>query len=319
MGRGCLRLPEARGILRLAYKILREAGVARYQASMLAGGEYFVVKEYSVTLDSLILQPLGYPDVGRYRGPLLFAPRPWRRYCKWHSGPLDRRDLPWRRIYCTEAVQGEHEYCRQHRRSERFLYDLCMGLKGERALEACRELDRRVKAEYTVYLLVQYGGHLKVGSTRSWRILERVAEQPHSAATTLATFDSALSARRAEMAVSREGIASEHRPRSGRHRRLPPPGAAAATLSDAAQRASKLLGVEWGGEIFRVIPPEPPSRPVRAEGLDLGGAPFRVKGYWGGMLLIERVPDGAVLWVDERSILHTDAVLYREDELSLGE
>jgi len=306
---------EARGILRLAYKTVERVGEGRYQASLLAAGEVYVVEEYSVRLDSLIVQPLDYPDVGRYRGPLRLAPWPWWRYCKWHNGPLDRRDEPWRRIYCTSRVNGAYEYCRQHRRSERFLYDICMGLRGEKALEACRRLDQAVNAEYAVYLLVQQGGRLKVGSTRAWRVLERVSEQPHAAATVVAVFDSAYEARRAEMKISSRGLASEHRPRA--QRRLPPPGAAAAALSRAAEEASRLLGVEWDGRIFRVPPPGgAPPRPV--DPARLGEDQYRLAGYWAGLLGLEDASRGLVFWVDERKLLHQNSILYIEDELRLG-
>jgi hypothetical protein len=302
-----------RGILRLAHKTVEPAGRARYSVSPLAAGEEWELEEYTVRLDSLIMQPLGTPDVGRYRGPIQAAPQPWRRYCKWHSGPLDSRDEPWRRIYCTAPVEGRYEYCRQHRRSERFLYDLCMGLRGSQALEACRELDSRVRTEYAVYLLVQQGGHVKVGSTRRFRVLERIAEQPHAAATLLAVYDSALGARRAEMAVSRAGIASEHRPR-GRRARLPAPGPAAAALASAAEAAARLLGVEWYGRILRVKPPsQPPARPLDRPPT----AAVRVAGYWGGMLLAEA--GGSTVWIDERSLLHADSLLYDHRLLRLGQ
>jgi hypothetical protein len=306
---------QARGILRLAYKLVEPAGEARYQASPLAASDVYVVEEYRVVLDSLIIQPMEYPDVGRYRGLLRLAPWPWWRYCKWHNGPLDRRDEPWRRIYCTVRVDDTHEYCRQHRRSERFLYDICMGLRGEKALEACRRLDQAVKAEYAVYLLVQQGGHVKVGSTRAWRVLERVAEQPHAAATMLAVFDSAYQARRAEMRVSSSGIASEHRPRA--QRRMPPPGAAAAALTRAAEEASKLLGVEWDGRIFRV-PPLGGAPPRALDPGRLGEEPYKPTGYWGGLLRLEDPSRGLAFWVDERKLLHHNAILYDEDELKLG-
>ena len=307
----------ARGILRLSYKVVEGIGARSYPVSPLAAGEEFEIEEYMVRLDSLILQPPGYPDVGRYRGPLRLAPRPWAPYCKWHNGPLNGRDEPWRRIYCTARVEEGRDYCRQHRRSERFLYDLCMSLKGERALEACRRLDQAVRAEYAVYMLVQQGGHLKVGSTRAWRVLERVAEQPHAAATVLGVFDSAYRARRAEMAVSSSGIASEHRPRS-RRLRLPQPGPAAAALSRAAEEASRLLVLSWDGRILRVKPPEgaypsaiPPERLVER--------PLEARGYWGGLLYLEEPGSGRGYWVDERRILHRESVLYDEGLLRLGE
>ena len=304
-----------RGILRLSHKTVEPAGRRRYQVSPLAAGEEWEVEEYTVDLDSLIIQPPGLPDVGRYNGPLQVAPRPWRRYCKWHNGPLDARDEPWRRIYCTAQVNGRYEFCRQHRRSDRFLYNLCMSLRGTQALEACRELDKRLRAEYAVYLLAQQGGHVKVGTTRLFRVLERIAEQPHAAATVISVYDSALEARRAEIAVSKAGIASEHRPRS-RRARLPAPGPAAALLAAAAEQAAKLLGVDWDRRIMRVKPPATP--PLQPMGAPAPGSSFVVAGYWGGMLLVD-AGAGVQAWVDERELLHSDSILYDPTQHRLGE
>lgn len=297
-----------RAILRMVYKRVEPAGTARYSVSPLAAGEEYTVEEYTVAVDSLIVQPPGSTDAYRHAGPIAVAPVPWRRYCRWHSGPLDSRDEPWTRIYCNVPLPGGRwEYCRQHRRSERFLYDVCVGLHGEQALEACRLLDSRVKAEYAVYLLAQQGGHVKVGVTRRFRVLERIAEQPHAAATVLAVYTSALQARRAEIAVSRAGIASEHRPRS--KSKLPPPGPAAAAIHSAAERAASLLGVSWDGRVLRVRPPagEPPPAGRAADPSRLQGETLEVAGYWGGLILAS-LPSHRV-WVDERRLLHMDSLL----------
>ncbi len=290
-------------VLRLVRKRIVPAGVARYEYQGLAWGDVYEVEEYSVEFLGLLLQDPPSADVYLYRGAFtLPGPGGFEQYCRWHNGPLAERDDPEKRLYCPEvAPQG---YCRRHRRSLRALYDECMSRSGLRSLEACKALDEREKLEYTVYLLVA-GGSVKVGATRSWRLLDRLAEQPHDAATVLATVEGAYQARRLELEAARRGLASERPSRRARGRRLHP-GAAATLLEAAAERIARELGVEWRSRILRVRPPE--GLPVEADPARLAGRRLRARGYWGGLLIVE-VDGGTLASLGTRELMHRASIV----------
>ena len=289
-------------VLRLVRKRVVPGGVASYEYQGLAGGGVYEVEEYRVELLGLLLQDPPSADVYLYTGAFtLPGPGGFEQYCRWHNGPLAERDDPEKRLYCPEvAPQG---YCRRHRRSLRALYDECMSRSGLRSLEACRALDEREKLEYTVYLLVA-GGAVKVGATRSWRLLDRLAEQPHDAATVLATVEGAYEARRLELEVARRGIASERPSRRARGRRLHP-GAAAALLEAAAERAARELGLGWGGRVLRVSPPS--DLPGEVSPARLAGKTLRARGYWGGLLIVDA--DGSPASLGTRELMHRASIV----------
>ncbi len=291
-----------RVILRLVYKVLEGPTLERIPSSLgrfLGDRDAYEVLAYTAKLDSLIIQYPEGADSYRYTGPISIAGEPWRTYCRWHNGPLDRRDSPWERLYCTVEAR---DYCRYHRRSARSLYELCLSLRGPQALEACKRVDDEISGEYSLYLSYT-GKGVKVGVTRSFRLLDRLAEQPHSLATRLAVYDSLYRARRAEIAVARGGIAGETGVRKPRR---PDPGAAAPALSYAAERASKLLGVEWEGELFRVKPPDGLlASPLVSPSSSLGI--LEPVAYWGGLLQLSSRRGLIVLRV--KDLLHRDSVV----------
>lgn len=265
---------------RSVYKDLVPQGTRRVSVATLGGMENFDLDYYRVDLKGLIVHKPPTPDAELIRGDvrLEIAPRPWIEMCRWHSGPLDRRDNPLTRIYCTTPAQG---FCRQHRRSERALYDECFGSHGDRGLWACKALDAAVQAEYAVYLAAFYSpsAPVKVGVTRRFRILERLAEQPHIAATTVAVLDSAYRARILEIEISRRGIARQttRKTRVARYLRRMEPLIA---LRRAAEEASSLASVTWSGKLFAVEPPPGISDPIQPR----PRLKFTVAGYWGGLL-----------------------------------
>lgn len=296
-----------RAILRLVWKEVKPSGVKRLTYTGLMGREEWEIEEYSVVYRGLIIQYPEMPDVFPYTRRILeFAPGPWEQYCRWHSGPLWEKDDPTRRLYCT--VRSE-SFCRQHKRSERALYEYCMSLSGERALSACKALDNIVRVEYALYLTDGGAGRLKVGVTRLFRLRERIAEQPHGVATLIAVFDGAYPARKAEMTVSRKGLASERRAR--RPNRAVSLGEATRVVASGAQRIASFLGVEWDGRLFRVTDPVErlvrASRETRPEALE--GRRMRVTGYWGGYLVLEPGP----VIVSDRRLAHRDVLVVDED------
>ena len=300
-------MTSRRAILRLVWKSVEPSGVRRLEYTGLTGREEWAIEEYSIVYRGLIIQYPEMPDAFLYEDRTLeFAPGPWEQYCRWHSGPLWEKDDPTRRLYCTARAEG---YCRQHKRSERALYEYCMSLNGERALSACRALDNIARVEYALYLTDGGAGRLKVGVTRLFRLRERIAEQPHGVATLVAVFDSAYQARRAEMTISRRGLASERRARKPRH------GLglaeAARIVASGAERIASLLGVEWDGTLFRVASPAErlvrAGREARPENLE--GRRLRISGYWGGYLVLEPGP----LVVSDRKLAHRDSLVVDEN------
>ncbi len=285
---------EDENILRLVYKKIEPLGLEKVRMRGISTVESFNIDTYKVVFDSLILQHPSSTDPLRYKGPFRILQVPWISYCKWHSGSLDSRDRPWERIYCNLRAEG---YCRQHRKSDRYLYDMCMSLKGERALEACKILDRRIKTEYAVYMLDSGGKKPKVGSTRAFRLFERIAEQSHLVATLLAIYESAREARSAEMKISTLGFAMEHQ-RRGRARLSR--AQAASRLSGIAEKVSHILGQEWDGKLFMIRPSyEVP--PILKYDKLVGQKLYPVD-YWGGLIIIKSLR--GKFSIEERPLLH---------------
>ncbi len=289
-------------VLRLVRKSVEYRGRASYEYRGLAGGGEYLVDEYTVSFRGLLLQDPPSADVYLYNGFFTLPGRGgYEAYCRWHNGPLAEKDNPEERLYCPElAPQG---YCRRHRRSLRALYDECISRSGAKSLEACRALDERVKLEYTVYLAVA-GGSVKVGVTRSWRFLDRLAEQPHDAATLIAVVEGAYRARRLELEASKRGIASERPSRKARARRIHP-GAAAALLEAAAEKASRVLGLDWDGQIVRIRPPD--ELPPEAAPARLHGSKLRAVGYWGGFLIVKG--DRVDAAIHSRELMHRASII----------
>lgn len=295
-------------ILRLVWKRVEQAGERRLSAGLL-GSEY-TVREYRVSWARILLQDPGMVEVQEAGENAVFKllPEPWTEYCRWHSGPLDRPDNPLQRIYCNLPAEG---YCREHKRTDRAIYELCLTLRGERGLGACRMLDAKVRTEYVVYMTDFGGKRPKVGVTRRFRLLERLAEQTHITATVLATTDSAYRARKMEMTLSSRGLAQEAHRRSATVARRPV-GESVARLAYWAEQAAKVLGVDWDGPIFRVAPPGEIGDYMIARRTD-GIGPFRVKFYWGGFLGVE-TGEGRKLLLSTRQLQHKDSLVLVEGQ-----
>ena len=297
-------------VYRLTYKEVVHSGVARLGPAGLAGylgaDREATIEIYSIKLHGIIATPVGFIEPVQLRDTVSIAGGPWRSYCRWHDGPLDRRDNPLERAYCPMEADG---FCGRHKRSERALYDACMSGSGWRSLEACRKLDKTIRTEYAVYML-DYGGQKpKVGVTRLFRFRDRIAEQPHTVATLLAVTDSALQARRIEVALRESRIAVE-KPRRRAHAVTGNPAAAASRLSSAAEKAARVIGVDWQGTLFRVEPPDTIEDARTVDPRILAGVILRLSGYWGGLLLLES-PQGRVA-VSEKELLHRDSLLAKD-------
>ena len=288
---------------RLVHKRLHPEGHRIVEVMTISGSQVFKLETYSLEFEGVIANSPPTPDaVLIKRGQeVSISPEPWSEYCRWHSGPLDRRDDPLHRIYCTQNARG---YCRQHRRSPRFLYDECFS-GGSRGLQACRALDEELKAEYAVYLAgfpSQGGLSVKVGVTRRFRLLDRISEQPHIAATVVAVLDSAYRARRLELEIYKRGLARQATRKSGilrGLRRLE----TIVTLASAAEKASTLAGTGWDGRLFSVSPPAD----LREPGRPPTGSRVVLYSYWGGLLGV--LSSGRLLWFRATDLMHRSSLL----------
>lgn len=260
------------------------------------------VTTYASKLDYLLVQPEGYSDVFGYKGKISFAEKPWTSYCQWHDGPLDEADDPTRRLYCPVPADT---FCSKHRRTERAAYTLCLDSRSEKALDACKYIDSIVKTEYVVYM-VDYGGDKpKVGTTRKFRLLERISEQPHIVATVIYETDSLFDARRAEMKVSREGIAVE----SWRHKIVFHQDLyfGITRLKGPAEKASRLLGFQWPATFFTIKLPLN-ERPLVVEPDQLGRESYDVIGAWGGFLFLKN-SRGQTLAIKTSYLMHKNSLM----------
>ncbi len=263
---------------------IKPVGSRSVTIGFLGGSENLEVDLYDIAFKGLLVQDPPSSDVffveaGRAA---LLRNSYWHGYCRWHNGPLGEEDDASRRLYCPEVASG---YCRRHKRTLRSLYDTCFG-GGERTLWACRAVDEALRVEYSLYLAwwPSPSGNVKVGVTRRFRLHERLAEQPHVAATEIAVFDSALKAREAEIAVSKSGIARQASRRNTVRGHIALPKALA-ELEAASEKASRLLGLESDARFFSIkaphsmigLAPTPPDRVM--------GRIVVFEDYWGGMVL----------------------------------
>ena len=298
-GRGMLRV-----IPRLAVKRITGPGLLKVRAGLL--GEEKHVEIYEVQLEYLLLQDPRTVEVfpltpGGDRKIEILDP-PYTEYCRWHNGPLDAPDNPLKRIYCNMPAR---DYCRQHSRTPRSIYEKCVTLRGGKGLAYCGMLDRIVKSEYTVYLTDFGGSKPKVGMTRRFRYLERIAEQPHITATVLAVTDSAVEARKLEMEISSLGLAQETR-RAQLRFSVRSLGESAARLEAWARRISSKVGLGWDGPILSVRPPQDIGS-YREPGRGATPSMLWVEGYWGGYLLL-KAPGGPGFRINFRRLQHRDSV-----------
>jgi hypothetical protein len=290
-------------ILRLIHKKVESGGILKTRSGLL--GDEYNIETYRITDYRLILQVPDQIEVFALpQGSLLqMSEGLWKTYCRWHSGPLDMPDNPLERIYCNIPAE---DYCNQHRRSPRAYYDRCVTLRGEKGLYYCSVLDRQMRGEYIVYLTDFGGDKPKVGITRKFRAIERIAEQPHITATILAVTDSAVKARRLEMEISASGLAQEiHRKEMFRHRSI---GESASRLSFWAERIAHKLGLDWEGKLLAVLPPEYASQHVFTRRPEAVKERFRVTGFWGGYLYLETVDERKIA-VNHRQLQHRDSLL----------
>ena len=289
-------------ILRLVVKKTAFIGSREIRSGLLS--EDYTIDTYSVKPSYLLLQDPKSIEVSKGGLDRFYRVKnsPWIQYCRWHSGPIDRQDNPLERIYCNIKSDS---YCKQHKRTSRALYELCVTLHGDKGLEICKFLDKKVSTEYVVYLTDFGGSKPKVGMTRSFRFVERLAEQAHIVATPLLTTNSAFEARRLEIKISLSGLAQEIKRKTLRVNRSL--GESAAHLTYWARRISEALGLNWEGRLLRVAPPDDLQYYRQIDPRKMAGMPFIVKDFWGGYLLVE-TKEGRKYAINTRVLQHKDSI-----------
>ncbi len=225
-----------------------------------------------------------------------------RQYCRWHTGPLDRRDNVLERRYCNLTSDTRSGYCLKHSRTYRALYDRCVGTSGEYALEACRKVEERIKVPMGVYILDRGLEKYKAGVSRSWRLEDRIAEQPHVVASIVARGLGLVESRELEIKLSQhhhiQQLTKRTEPKSvlshSPEKRLP-----------LLYSVVKSLGLQVKPEFLAV-------RPGREE-LWSNASPIKepegvytLLDYWGGYLLLENNEGYRIL--SFRLIQHMDTL-----------
>lgn len=239
----------------------------------------------------------------------------YTEHCRWHSGPLDKRDNPLAREYCIREAVSELGYCSQHRSSDRAIYSRCFSSAGLESLRNCWMLDEkyRGKISYTVYLLAYNHNKFKVGSTRTWRLTDRVAEQPHIAATVLYQSNSAVKTRNIEIKAGKlEGLTEKpHRKLKETIKTPIPP--AILKLEKVLERTQRILGIKQEEQplIFRVEPSTDITEYLKAKETALKqiiGKQLILQDYYAGHLLLEETNTNTRYLIKANQILHSPSL-----------
>jgi len=226
--------------------------------------------------------------------------------CRYHEGPEGR---PWEHRYCTRIATTRDGYCSLHSRSGKALYERCA--QGVDA--ACREADRLLgPREYAVYALDYGAQRLKIGLTQAWRLLWRLAEQPHVSAAVVARRRSLVEARGLEKTLGRRRGATEGAGARLRERlRLSVSAAERAGAEARARRLASLLtglGLRGRYEAYSVEPMLGYgwllSAGVVEEPGELEGRRLRLLDYWGGLVLLEDEESGERMAAPKHVLLH---------------
>jgi hypothetical protein len=226
-----------------------------------------------------------------------------RLYCRWHTGPLDRRDNVLERRYCSLTSDTKSGYCLKHSRTYRALYDRCVGTSGEYALEACRKVEERIKVPMGTYILDRGLDKYKAGVSRSWRLEDRIAEQPHVVASIVARGLGLVESRELELKLSQhhhiQQLTKRTDPRSvlthNPEKRLP-----------LLYNVVRSLGLTVKPE-FLTVRPRDEGLWINASLIKEAEGIYTLADYWGGYLLLEH-NNGSYGIISFKSIQHSDTL-----------
>ncbi len=280
----------------------------------LSSGLEEVIEEYKTVFHGVIVQDPVSEELELIKpGEKIVFKKCFYDYCRWHNGSLIERDNPLLRTYCLKKPYSGLGYCREHHNSIRAIYSQCFTSSGLKSLNSCRILDNRLGdiVSYSIYIL-DYGHGLKVGSTRSWRLYDRVAEQPHVVAIEFVRYKSAFQTRDLELRIGgEEGFTERPKKRSLRDIVACPPRASYKRLYDAVKKLSRRLGIELSEpRFFRILPGTDIAWYARAREVDASsiyGKRLELIDYWAGYLLLSEGDTGYII-VKTRELLHCDSL-----------
>jgi len=278
-------------------------------------GKPYEIARYRLVFHGLVVQELsGSLHVVKPGDRVVFTPDT-ATYCRWHESPLEERDNPVERKYCTRKAETHTGFCNQHRNTPRAYYSLCFeSMSLENILRYCWSLDEKMgsRVEYAVYLLAYSSSGFKVGSTRYWRLRDRVAEQPHVIATLLYKFDKALKTREVESTLGKLDELTEV-PKRSLHTALNTPiQSTVARLAWIKAKIEKTTGLKTEeNEVFRVDPGTDAKLYLTAKTTSIEyliGKSVEVVDYYAGYLLLSEANTNAYYLIKASSILHRDVL-----------
>jgi hypothetical protein len=292
---------------------IRSGGLDLFFSS--GGGFGLMIEKYKLIYHGLLVQEEGTTILHLIPpGDKIVFVKGYEEYCRWHNGPLEKRDNPFEREYCTREATSELGYCNVHRNSLRAIYTKCFGSSGLDSLRSCWILDEKLKdgVEYVVYMLAYSTNKFKVGSTRMWRLHDRIGEQPHVVATILYRSRSAVKTREIEIKAGRiEGL-TEHPRRKLADTISTPIPPTTLRLKRVLEKTARILGLKNPeSKFFRVEPAHGVEEFYRANEVKLDnllGKPLILKDYYAGYMLLEEPNTNTRYLVKGNSILHVNSV-----------
>ncbi len=306
-------------VFRLVYKDIIALGESEVKSrdllSFFGSRRVYKVKDYRLVFKGLIVQ-------GSNGTLSLLEPGSTMRlvesqsYCRWHNGPLNSKDNLLERRYCLNPSKSSLGYCLKHLRSDRALYDKCVSGMGSEALNACKIIDEKYPdLEHVVYLTVLPTGKVKVGVTRKFRILERIAEQQHVIATQLVVTRSVVEARKIEMKLSSENGISDKGLRSLSRTKSISVEQAYNILESTINNIVRNMDIDIGNidienmDVFRIKPPGILSKAEELKSIDMvENKDLVLRDYWGGFLFFED-GNGRIIAIKTTKILHKKSII----------
>lgn len=295
-------------------RILGMYGLDRFLSLKNLGED--IIEEYRSIFKGILIQDPGNGGLDIIvAGDYIKLLHPTSEYCHWHTGRLEKRDNPLERIYCLKKPLSHLGYCRIHNNSLRALYSRCFSGGGIHSLGACKRLDEVFGKTITYSLyLIDYGLGAKVGTTRSWRVYERIAEQAHIVATKLMDSTSAYTIREYEIRIgSLHGLSEKPRKRPLRDILSHPPRHAFMRLLSIIDKVCRALNIPMPDQkiIFRIVPSTDIVYFNKAKSVEMKtveGIDLEVLGYWAGYLLVARRNSNEYYIIKSRNMLYRNCL-----------